>query len=225
MKKKNNILQATGLLIASLLLMGACSSDNAINDNNEEVVVKGKDQNTTGKIDVPITPGVVDLSDGERQMVAQGNAFAFNLMRQIDQNSQGSYILCPLSVGYVLGMLNEAADDESRKEIMQVLGFGEATPQDVSEYYGNMLYNLPGLEEEVTLETANILFGNSGLGISFSNDFTARMQGFYQAGIESIDFSKTADALASINGWCKEHTHGMIPEILSQGRLDGFGAH
>ena len=210
---QRNILKTLTVLLTALLpLMAGCTSDMEGND----VEVKGKDVNPVGKIEVPVTPGVVELTDSQRQMVAQGNDFSFRLLQTVNKEKKGSYVFSPISVGYVLGMVNNAADERSRKEIMQVLGFNDATPQAVNDYFGNLLVNAPGLDENVTLEVANAIFGNSALGIQFADNFTALMQGYYQAGIESLDFNDAVTALGRINGWSNEKTHGMIPEILTK---------
>ncbi len=201
----------TVLLTALLPLMLACSA----NDEGNDVEVKGKDVNPVGKLEVPVTPGTVELTNNQRQMVAQGNEFSFRLLQTVGKHTEGSYVMSPLSVGYVLGMLNNAADEQSRQEIMQVLGFGDATPQAVNDYFGNMLVNAPGLDDKVTLEVSNAIFGNSAMGIQFDDNFTALMQGYYQAGIESLDFTDVVTTLRRINGWSNEKSHGMIPEILT----------
>ena len=206
----------TVLLTTMLPLMVACSS----NDEGNDVEVKGKDVDPVGKIEVPVTPGTVELTDGQRQMVAQGNDFSFRLLQTVNKETKGSYVMSPLSVGYVLGMLNNAADEQSRQEIMQVLGFGDATTQAVNDYFSNMLVNMPGLDDMVTLEVSNAIFGNSALGIQFADNFTALMQGYYQAGIESLDFTDVEATLGRINGWSNEKSHGMIPEILTEIKPD-----
>ena len=200
------------LLTTLLPLMVACSS----NDDGKELEVKGKGVDPVGKIEVPVTPGVVELTDSQRVMVKQGNEFSFHLLQTVNNVAEGSYVMSPLSVGYVLGMLNNAADEQSRQEIMQVLGFGDATPQAVNDYFSNMLVNAPGLDDDVTLEVSNAIFGNSARGIQFTNDFTALMEGYYQAGIESLDFTDVEATLGRINGWSKEKSHGMIPQILDE---------
>ena len=212
MMQRNILKTLTVLLTALLPLMAGCTSDMEGND----VEVKGKDVNPVGKIEEPVTPGVVDLTDSQRQMVAQGNDFSFRLLQTVNKENKGSYVFSPISVGYVLGMVNNAADERSRKEIMQVLGFNDATPQAVNDYFGNLLVNAPGLDENVTLEVANAIFGNSALGIQFADNFTALMQGYYQAGIESLNFNDVESTLKRINGWSNEKSHGMIPEILTE---------
>ena len=85
----------------------------------------------------------IELTQEQKALVAKSNDFSFNLYRAIHAtDNQKSNITSPLSVAYVLGMLNDGANGNTAKEISQVLGFG-ATKQTINEYCKALIDQAP----------------------------------------------------------------------------------
>ena len=166
------------------------------------------------------TPGELILTRTQKQMVDKGNQFAFNLLHEVDRQSEASYIITPLSVGYLLGMLNDGASSTTRSEIMDVLGFGNANAEAVDSYFENMLINAPVLDAEVDLSVANALFLNNNYGITFTDKYVESIQQHYLACVESLDFNDVDASVNHINGWCAEKTRNQIGEFLSKNQFN-----
>ena len=75
---------------------------------------------------LPKTRSIV-LTQEQRAFVGKNTDFSFNLFRAISQMPEGkkSSIISPISVTYLLGMLNDGASGNTAKEITSVVGFGE----------------------------------------------------------------------------------------------------
>ena len=79
-----------------------------------------------------LTFGQVSAPTVTQGKIAEGNNdFACNLFRTIYEQKKGSTIVSPISVGYLLGMLNEGADGETRRQITDVLRLGGSVDQQV----------------------------------------------------------------------------------------------
>lgn len=149
------------------------------------------------------------------KMADNNNDFACKLFRTINEQKKGSSIVSPISVSYVLGMLNEGADGETRQQITDVLGLGGSV-QEINEYFKKMMDEAQSVDPSVTLKNANCIYFK--LGMSINPKFKADMQNYYNAHVEAINFNSSS-ILNKINNWCKTHTDGMIPELLKKGEL------
>ena len=163
------------------------------------------------------TPGGIILTEKQMLMADKNNLFALNLMRETSKTTSGNMVISPLSLAYMLGMINDGAGGITRQEITNALCFDGYDTKTINDYFGNLMTNAPLADGQVDLSFANMLLSNTKTGVSFSGQFEADMKGFYQAAVESMDFSQTDELLGHVNEWCSETTKGMIPEILKQG--------
>ncbi len=152
------------------------------------------------------------------QLDNNDNDFACNLFRIINeqQGGDGSIIVSPISVGYLLGMLHEGADGETRQQINNVLGMGGSV-QDINKYFKKIMDDAPNVDPTVTVKTANCIFVISGY--SLIPQYRDDMRNYYRALAEAVEYSGES-IVDIINNWCKRNTEGMIPEILKNGELN-----
>ena len=98
-------------------------------------------------------PREIELTDGERQLIASNNDFAFDLFRKARGNE--SIVLSPLSITYALGMLNNGAAGQTQQEINQTLGFGEAGADAINAFCKKMLREANTLDNKTKSLIAN----------------------------------------------------------------------
>jgi serpin B len=155
----------------------------------------------------------IQLTEAQRVFANDNNQFTLNFLKTVNDVDQSgkSFIYSPLSITYVLGMVNDAAEGETEKELEQTLGFHEGGIQAVNDYCKKLIDGLPKVDEKVTLNIANAIFVNKGY--TLKQQFQQDMQTYYDAKAEALDF-KAPETLDHINGWCKEKTNDMIPTIL-----------
>ena len=164
----------------------------------------------------------IELTQSQKDFVNKNTDFSFNLFRAINQMPEGqkSNIISPISVTYVLGMLNDGAAGNTAKEITSVLGFGEYNKQAVNEFCQKLIQEAPKTDPSVTLKIANTIISNDYRQVRLAPQYQSDMENYYEAEVASLDFSNKTNALNHINGWCNDHTEGMIPKILSENELD-----
>ena len=189
----------TGLVM--LVSLASCSSHE--NDSPDNVMYMMPEAKT------------MQLTVQQKALVADNNDFSFNLFRTINSQAKApeSRIVSPISVTYLLGMLNDAATGETQAEITNTLGFSGKTAKEINELCQTMMTQAPMLDKQVTIETANAIYTNKGY--SLNKQFAQDMADYYKASAKSLDFS-TTKALNEINDWAKSQTHGMIPQLLDK---------
>lgn len=193
--------------IITLALFASCSDDDG-DLNNDDVVYMLPD----------VKP--ISLTQEQRVMRDNNNAFAFRLFQTVteQQESPHSIVLSPISVSYMLGMLNTGADGETRNQITNVLGLGGSV-QEINEYCKKMIEEAPYVDPSVTVKIASCIYVNSAMGINLVPQFKADMQQYYHAQIDALDFTQSS-SLDKINNWCYANTDGMIPKILDKNDPD-----
>lgn len=155
------------------------------------------------------------LSAEQQQMRDNNNEFAWRLFQTMqEQQGDVSTVLSPISVTYMLGMLNAGAAGTTRDEITATLGFG-SDPTAVNEYCKKMIEGAPNVDPAATVRIANSINVNSAKGLSLLGAFVNDMKNYYNAQIDALDFTKSG-TLDKINKWCSKNTGGMIPSILDQ---------
>ena len=153
----------------------------------------------------------IELTDGEKELVASNNNFAFELFQKANMGED--LILSPLSITYALGMLNNGAAGQTQQEINQVLGFGEQGADAINNFCRKLLDEVGTLDAETRVSIANTIFMNQPYVLK--PDFVEKANDYYDAQPETRDFhdGQTMDV---INQWASDHTQGMITDVLDE---------
>ena len=156
----------------------------------------------------------ISLTDPQRSAVEQNNDFAFDLYRKINASDDlkgKSSVVSPLSVTYVMGMLNAGATGQTSSEITRVLGFGQDDKNSVNELCKVLLENSPYLDADVSLRVADMLVTNQPVSLSY--DYSKTLTDYYDADVSALRF-ESAEAVQYVNDWCSRQTEGKIPSIV-----------
>lgn len=123
----------------------------------------------------------VQLTEEQKLMRDNNNEFAWRLFQTMQQE-QGSTstVLSPISVTYMLGMLDAGAAGTTRDEITQVLGFGEQ-PEAVHEFCKKLIEEAPNVDPAATVKMANCIDVNSALGLNLLKEYVNEMKTYYHA--------------------------------------------
>ena len=201
---KKNLFFGLAAMALSSLMLSCSSSEDEVSFGETKTIVNMLSESEP----INLTP--------EQQVFAYDhNHFALNFLNTVNETdlSGKSFIYSPLSITYVLGMVNDAATGLTEKELEETLGFHEGGIQAVNDYCKKLIDGLPKVDDKVTLNIANAIFLNKDW--TLKQQFTQDMQTYYDAKAEALDF-KAPETLDHINGWCNEKTNGMIPTILDE---------
>ena len=206
MKKK--VLSVSYVAIASMILCSCGSSKSTQTGAQRPVdagIVTSPDDGTT------IDAGFGILSDSEREIVKKNNTFALNLYRQL--SGMDSKVVSPMSITYLMGMLANGADGATRQEILKAIGCEGINVQELNALYHGLMQSAGKLDKKTVVNIANYVAVNKQNNLN--SDLAKTLSDYYQAGVESLDFS-SSKSTSHINNWCKVHTDGMIPKIIDQ---------
>ena len=178
------------LVLAMALGMIACSQVSA-NDLMKDVPAKAVD----------VLP---DMDAG---------AAAADFGVRLFQNSMAegkNTLISPLSVLYALAMTANGADGETLAQMEQVLGM------DVDNLNSYMLAYLDLLPEskDYKMSLANSIWFKDDPNFAVEQSFLQTNADYYGAGAYKAAFDE--GTRNDINNWVKEHTDGMIPEIIDE---------
>ncbi len=198
---KKNLISLAAMALSSLML--SCSS-------SEDDVDLGEAKTVVNMLSERIP---INLTTEQQVFVNDNNQFTLNFLKTVNETESNgkSFIYSPLSITYVLGMVNDAATGLTEKELEETLGFHEGGIQAVNDYCKKLIDGLPKVDNKVTLNIANAIFLNKNY--TLKPQFEQDMQTYYDAKAEALDF-KAPETLNHINSWASEKTNGMIPTIL-----------
>jgi serpin B len=162
------------------------------------------------------------------QLVADNNAFAFDLYHQVASEHDGNLIFSPYSISQAFAMLYAGARGDTEQQMAEVFHF--SLPQDRLHPAFNALdLNLQPVgalpptptpaawgspPADVRLSIANALWGQTGY--PFETTFLDSISLNYAAEIRSADFAANPEAVRhEINTWVSDQTEGLINEIAS----------
>lgn len=186
----------TGIVIASLLLLTACTT--------------------------PASTGS-DLSFRDRQLLANelnpdiihaSNALGLSLHQQLSASEKGqNVILSPLSLSTAMAMAYNGSLGETRDSIAQTFGwYGMSTDRLNNDYLKlGAILRQPG--SKVRLHMANSLWLKKQW--TFHDTFLHINKQYYQATAQRVDFQEP-QSLKKINAWGEKQTNGNIPRLLTQ---------
>ena len=219
-----------GMVLLAMGLLTACSSGNEVvevpnqpnqeqpkpddpKENEEDPETPEPDDNMVVDM-LPETRAIV-LTEEQKEFAKKNNDFTFNLYRAINdaQEEKESNITSPLSVTYVMGMLNDGAAGKTEEEITNVLGFGDGNKAAINAYCQALIQQAPLADPSVTLQIANIVAANED--VVLEDAYKKNMNDYYEAEVASLDFSEPS-SLDYLNDWCNEKCQGMIPKIIDQ---------
>ena len=189
---KTKLTLTMGAIIAALLLLTGCNSDNP--DRERET---------------PYTQ--ISMSDATRAVVAPSNDFALDLFRLAAAVNRGNIVISPISISNVLSMVANADSGESRDEILFAVGLpaGQQGLDILNEYNRLMLSTLPTLDGKTICNIANSVWTEFPLNRIFAENMVQYL------GAELFRQSPRGEnGRQAINKWVSTETSGIIPEFL-----------
>ena len=179
------------LVFAMALGMSACSQVSA-NDLMKNVPAKAVD--------------VLPNMDAGAAATADFGVRLFQTSMEEGKNT----LISPLSVLYALAMTANGADGETLAQMEKVLGM------DVDNLNSYMLAYLDLLPEskDYKMSLANSIWFKDDPNFAVEQSFLQTNADYYGAGAYKAAFDE--GTRNDINNWVKEHTDGMIPEIIDE---------
>ncbi|XP_072107653.1 alpha-1-antitrypsin-like [Mobula birostris] len=149
---------------------------------------------------------------------AANSEFALRLYKTIaaqpDTASQNIF-LSPLSISASLSMLSLGAKENTRAQLLQVLGYSNMTNNGtvaVRETFRQLLEHLNNVSDGIQMGSS--LYFQKGKEIH--EKFLREAEEYYNATIERVNFHEQQSTKDKINTYVNDITHGKIPNILRE---------
>ena len=123
-------------------------------------------------------------------------------------DEKGNTLVSPLSVLAALSMTANGAQNETLHEMEAVLGM---PLEQLNEFYFNYAAQLKD-GEKAKLDLANSIWFTADERFTVNGDFLQKNADVFGADVYKAPFDD--GTRQDVNNWVKEHTDGMIPEIL-----------
>lgn len=164
--------------------------------------------NLTNEQAVVILLRLLDLCEAPVAKEKAEITFGDNLNNIIPKEE--NYIFSPLSIKIAFALLANGADDETKAEILEVLGIEDL--DDFNLYVDEMI-NTYKKSEGIDVNIANSIWLNRELTKNeFDGDFEFVATEYYSAEVGKVAESNGVDL---INGWVADKTEGKIDRIIS----------
>lgn len=164
-----------------------------------------------------------DLSE----LVSGNTAFAFDLYRQIRQDSENLFF-SPYSISMALAMTYAGAKDDTAHEMAGAMQF-YLPNYSLHHAFNYVDQQLAGRGEGAQgkdgegfrLNVVNAIWGQRGH--SFSSEYLDTLAMNYGAGLRVLDFQAQPEpSRETINKWVEEQTESRIKDLIPQGAIDSL---
>jgi serine protease inhibitor len=157
---------------------------------------------------------VFDYNLKSARVIETNNSFGLDLFQTVlEAEDAPNVMISPASVSIALGMAYNGAETTTREAFEQVLHYEGLTRQEVNEITGELMRVLVTNVKGNLLEVANSMWSDEGFQVR--QEFIDLNREYYDAEVTEIDL-QTAEALAAINKWVSDQTHGKIDRILEK---------
>ena len=193
------------MLSGTIMLATSCST------TNKSVSSEEASRPQTNKEYENMDAEYLTLTDAQDSIIAKNNTFAVKLFEKTAKMQ--STVISPISVSYLMAMLANGANGQTKADIMKALQLEEKDLDEMNALYKMMIQRCGNTDKGTTLNIANYFAMNKE--VKLEDAYTNKMKNIYNAGIESLDFT-SQKTTAHINNWCKKNTNGMIPSIIDK---------
>lgn len=156
-----------------------------------------------------------NLTTAESQVSSATNAFAFNLLKQVNtaETSKPNFMISPLSASMALGMVLNGAAGSTFDAIHSTLTLGTLSQSEANAAYAGLirqLYARAGTKVQFSL--ANSVWYDQQF--VFLPSFADTLKYYFNAEVQSLDF-RSATAPATISKWAEDKTNGRIKNLIT----------
>ncbi|XP_078089255.1 uncharacterized protein LOC144506771 [Mustelus asterias] len=152
------------------------------------------------------------------KLAAANTEFALRLYRQIaaqPSSAAKNIFFSPLSISAALSMLSLGARENTRDQLLRVLGYSNMSQNDAAEVHATFKFLLQKLSREDN--ELNLTMGSSlhiQQGFNVKQKFVADAKQFYKSEAINVNFKDTDKAKEQINTYVSKKTHGEIQEFI-----------
>ncbi|MDK8190264.1 serpin family protein [Paenibacillus sp. UMB7766-LJ446] len=156
------------------------------------------------------------LKENEPERIQAMNTMGLHILQQMSAKEKGdgnNLLISPYSISAAIGMAYNGSVGETRQEMAEVMGWSglEMERVNASQAALQQLLTHPGNGIEIGI--ANSMWMKDGIPVE--ETYKTTIQQAYEAELRTLNGQPT-QAKEEINQWVKQHTEGMIPNLMQE---------
>ncbi|HBU81444.1 MAG TPA: serpin family protein [Paenibacillus sp.] len=156
------------------------------------------------------------LKEIEPERIQAMNTMGLHILQQMSAKEKGdgnNLLISPYSISAAIGMAYNGSVGETRQEMAEVMGWSglEMERVNASQAALQQLLTHPGNGIEIGI--ANSMWMKDGIPVE--ETYKTTIQQTYEAELRTLNGQPT-QAKEEINQWVKQHTEGMIPNLMQE---------
>lgn len=159
-----------------------------------------------------------ELSANERELITSVNNFSLHLFKEIAlKTTSQNLFISPFSVNMALSMTLNGADSTTLQNMQKSLGYDVLERLEINKAFNEFTPFLQQVDRKVNLSLANTVWYNAKLEVHPL--FRDMMVAYYQAHVESLDFSSNK-AVKTMNKWIEDETSSKVTQLVKEVKPD-----
>lgn len=205
------------IVLATCIVFCNCSNDDE--GGGTPIIAKTR-------VDIPLTESGKLVNAGIQQFSLKMFGIIPSIEHEIIGNGiqyEGNYVISPLGVSYMLGMLENGAKGETYDIIANGLALSGCSLSEINDYFYIMTHSLTDVDNTSTFICANSIWIADDE--AFKPDYVERVNSAFNATLKSGVGYGTRKNIELINQWVYESTNGLINEFSKADTLSPYLTH
>lgn len=188
-------------IVLALLIVGSLAAAACNDPNGPEPVTK-----------IEALPR--SLTDAEREVIAAGDAFAFDFLAEVaaSEGPGANLFVSPFSASMALGMALAGAEGATYEAMRDGLGLSGMSREEIGASYHSLIGLLSELDPSVRMEIGNSVWLRTGFDPEAA--YLEDVESNFEARVATLDFADPT-AADTINAWVYAATGGTIEGIVT----------
>ncbi|MGC5774588.1 serpin family protein [Paenibacillus pabuli] len=156
------------------------------------------------------------LNEIEPKRIQAMNTMGLHILQQMGAKEKAggnNLLISPYSIAAAIGMAYNGSVGETRREIEEVMGWSGLEMEQVNASQAALQQLLTHPGKGIQIGIANSMWMKDGIPVE--EKYQTTVQHAYEAEIRTLS-GQTAQAKEEINQWVKQHTEGMIPNLMQE---------
>ena len=197
--------------------------DNEEENNQDDLFVEGREvgaiiqtkeeiRKTTDELDNLEYLQSKDILD---EFTGVYNRFSMDMVKNTVKEGE-NYISSPLSLYTALGLLSNAACEDTLDELNNALGMSN---EDINKAIYLLMKNTKSWDDFEIMHFGNSVWLNGAMGLELNENYRDIVTSYYDSDVFTEDFNDTSNAIQKMNDWVSEHTDDAIKDLFSEANV------
>lgn len=146
-------------------------------------------------------------------LIEDQNSFALSLYTALSEKNACNFVICPFGIFSALSMAYIGAKGTTAEQMKAALQLSTSSQEDFLNQTKQILdsYHPP------LISIANGMW--VGQQTALITNFSNQIETYFQATVETVNFSETDKTRLQINSWISKKTQDKVPELLQKGDI------